>query len=481
MSETQFDPVQQHSMASPLSDIIARAPVSCGPATPLRDALSTMSEQKIGAMIVTGEAGAPLGIFTLRDVLVRVALPARSLDEPVAAAMTGDVFTLPPQASAYEAALAMVTRGIRHVLVVEHGRLRGLVSEKDLFNLQRLSLHQLPHALREAESTATLELLAADIRRLAHRMLERGAAAEQLTYLIATLNDLLTIRVIELERRTAGLDDIPFCWLALGSEGRFEQTLTTDQDNGIIFAATGDPAAARERLLPFARRVNQTLARCGFTLCKGDIMAGNPRWCLSSDEWRRQFETWLGSGDPDALLHATIFFDFRGLCGETALADGLREWLLARTAQNARFLHQLAANALRNQAPLGWLQDFVTSGEAARRNTIDLKVNGATLFTDAARIYSLAHGIARTNTVARLHEFGARHSGPAAEIRAWIEAFDFVQAMRLRHQHLQHAQGAAMDNRVNPDDLNALERRILKEALRQARELQRRLALDYGH
>jgi CBS domain-containing protein len=480
MNEPEIDPLQQHSMASPLSAIVARAPVSCLPDASLRSALTTMTELKIGSMIVADREGAPLGIFTLRDVLVRVALPGRSLDEPVSAVMSRSVFALPPQTSAYEAALAMVTRSIRHVLVVDQGKLVGLVSEKDLFNLQRLSLHQLPHALRHAESQATLELLSADIRQLAHNMLERGVAAEQLTYLIATLNDLLTIRVIELELNASGLADVRLCWLALGSEGRFEQTLVTDQDNGIVFAADGDADAIRARLLPFALRVNETLARCGFPLCKGGIMASNPQWCLSVAEWRRQFSLWIDSGNPEALLHSTIFFDFRGLHGDTALADELRGWLLGRTAANARFLHQMAANALRNQAPLGWLQDFVTASDAAHRDTLDLKMSGATLFADAARIYSLAHGIARTNTAARLNEFGARQGLAAREVQAWTEAFDFIQMLRMRHQHLQNAQGAPMDNRVNPADLNALERRILKEALRLARELQRRIALDYG-
>jgi CBS domain-containing protein len=480
MHETGFDLLPQQSMASPLSALIRRAPVSCPPEASLRTALALMNEHRIGSLIVADAAGAPAGIFTLRDVLVRVALPSRSLDEPVSAVMTRDVFSLPPGASAYEAALAMVSRGIRHVLVVDGGRLTGIVSEKDLFQLQRLSMHQLAHALRGAESVAVLELLSADIRRLAGSLLEHGVGAGQLTYQIATLNDLLTMRAIDLELESAGLGDVRLCWLALGSEGRFEQTLSTDQDNGIVFADDGDAAAVRARLLPFAQRVNDALARCGFPLCKGGVMAGNPQWCLSASEWRAQFEAWINSGNPQALLNASIFFDFRGLHGDSALAAELRGWLLERTAKNARFLHQMAANALRNQAPLGWLQDFVTASDAGHRDTLDLKTNGATLFVDAARIYSLAHGVAGTNTAVRLAEFGARQKVGARELRAWTDAFEFIQALRLRHQHAQLAAGTAMDNFVNPADLNALERRILKEALRLARELQRRLALDYG-
>jgi len=310
-------------------------------------------------------------------------------------------------------------------------------------------------------------------------MLVQGVAAEQLTHFIASLNDLLTQRIIDLELAGAGLDDVRLCWMALGSEGRFEQTLSTDQDNGIIFAGVADAVTMRARLLPFARRVNEALASCGFPLCKGNVMASNLQWCLSDLEWREKFTFWMDNGDPQALLHGAIFFDFRGLHGDIGLADDLRAWLLARTAKNPRFLHQMAANALRNRPPLGFLHDFVTADDPAHPHTLDLKMNSATLFVDAARIYSLAHGIAQTNTAARLHEFGVRQAVPQREIGAWIDAFQFIQVLRLRHQHMQDLQGLALDNRLDPDDLNQLERRILKEALRQARELQNRLALDY--
>ena len=301
----------------------------------------------------------------------------------------------------------------------------------------------------------------------------------QLTHFIASLNDLLTQRIIDLELTGARLGDVQMCWIALGSEGRFEQTLSSDQDNGIIFVASAEADALRLRLLPFAQRVNKALASCGFPLCKGNVMAGNPQWCLSDKEWQTRFAYWIDSGDPQALLHGTIFFDLRALHGNIALVDNLQDWLLSQTSKNPRFLHQMAANALRNRPPLGFLQDFVTAKDAEHLHTINLKVNAATLFVDAARIYSLALGIAQTNTSTRLREFGNRHALPQREVQAWIDAFQFIQALRLRHQHAQSLQGQAMDNRVNPDDLNQLERRILKEALLCARELQQRLTLDY--
>jgi CBS domain-containing protein len=377
--------------------------------------------------------------------------------------------------------MLMARHGIRHVLVIEGSQCIGVVSERDLFSVQRVGLTQISTDVRTAKQVGDLVAIAADIRALAHTMLAQGVGAEQLTQLISTLNDLLTARIIELERERFDLRGISFCWLALGSEGRVEQTLSSDQDNGIVFLASAPGAAAtRERLLPFARAVNEALDACGFPLCKGEIMASNPKWCLTLEEWKNVFAAWIDQGDPQALLNASIFFDFRPLEGETALAEDLRRWLAAKAKATPRFLHQMAANALRNRPPLGVVRDFVLESAGEHAHTIDLKLNGTTPFVDAARIYSLAAGDMHTNTPQRLRTVAVAMHIPSAEVEAWVEAFLFVQLLKLRNQHWRQAEGQPMHNHIDPDELNELERRILKEAFRQARKLQTRLALDYG-
>jgi CBS domain-containing protein len=391
--------------------------------------------------------------------------------------MSRDLTTLPPHAPAHAAALAMARQGIRHVLVTDGGRLTGVISEKDLFSLQRVGLSQISTAIRHAADLPLLKQCAADIQQLSRNMLAQGVAAEQLTQIITTLNDLLASRIIELALRDSPAADLDFCWLALGSEGRFEQTLNTDQDNGIIFAPRRgeDPDALREVLLPFARRVNLALAECGFPLCGGEVMASNPKWCLSLEEWKLTFDRWIYHGAPMDLLHSTIFFDFRPLYGAVDLGASLREWLQSAAPKNSRFLHQLAVNALRNRPPLGVVRDFVT-GDG---HTIDLKLNGITPFVDAARIFSLAIGGAHTNTLQRLREIAAPLKIAPRDVAAYCEAFLFIQLLRLRLHHAQAERGEPLTNRVDPDTLNNLDRRILKEAFRQARKLQTKLGLDY--
>lgn len=467
-------------MDRPLSAVVRRAPVTCRPTDSIESVLRTMGAQGLGSLIVTGEDREPLGIFTLHDLLSRVALPRKDLADPIASVMSPVRVTLPSTATAYDAALAMVRQGIRHIIIVDQGRVTGIVSEKDLFDLQRLSLRQLSNEIKSAPDVDALTALAAEVRRLAQSRLVQGVSSEQLTLLISSLNDLLTQRVLELAFAGRDLRGIVFCWIALGSEGRLEQTLSTDQDNGIVFEAPGGVTAdaAREALLPIAHQVNASLAACGFPLCAGEIMAGNPRWCLSVAEWRKEFAHWIDSGSPEALLHGAIFFDFRALYGADHLATELRAWLAKRAAANFRFLHQMAGNALNNRPPLGFVHDFSVESQGEHKGTIDLKINGASIFVDAARIFALATGGTATSTAERLRSAAEVLKVAPEIVEAWVGAFYHIQALRLRcQQRLRCPVGAG--NRVNPAKLDRLERTILKESLRQAKNIQSRLSADY--
>ncbi len=392
--------------------------------------------------------------------------------------MTPNPATLSADVPVADALVLMARQGIHHLPLVSEGRLVGVVSEKDIFALRRLSVEGITSTLSRADDPARLPALVHDIGDLAHSLLAQGMDAENLTAIISGLNDRVTERIIALESATDhALAGLRWCWLALGSEGRMEQTLATDQDNALIFAAADD--TQRAALLAFAQRVNARLDACGFPLCKGDIMAGNPQWCLSAADWQQQFAQWIDHGSPEALLHASIFFDFRPLTGDAALALDLRAWLSRAAQKNPRFLHQMAGNALRNRPPLGVVRDFVLSDDDAHPHTIDLKLNGATPFVDAARIFALAAGSPQTNTAKRLRAAAHALHIPDNELADWNRAFHFLQLLRLRHQHGQQRMGIAPDNHLDPDTLNPLDRRILKEALRQARKVQARLAMDY--
>jgi CBS domain-containing protein len=269
-----------------------------------------------------------------------------------------------------------------------------------------------------------------------------------------------------------------WCWLSFGSEGRFEQTLSTDQDNGICFAASGDEAETlRPAFLAFARKVNERLADCGFPLCKGNIMASNPDLCLSLEEWQAKFRNLIVAGNPQALLDATIFFDFRPLYGDESMTEVLRDRLLAYAKDAPLFLRQMASNAVKVAAPLGLIRDFVFDKSEEFPHTLDLKASGSRLFVDAARILSLAHGVAETGTPERLRALTEMGKMGRDDTDAIVDGFYFLQKLRLRLQQTDTPAGRA--NRLDPEALNELDRLILKEAFKQAKKLQQRLQLEY--
>jgi len=464
----------------PLAALATREPVSCAPDTPLRSVLETMQRTRIGSMIVVDAERRPLGVFTLHDVLERVALPATDLGTPIGEVMSHQIWTLPPQAPAFEAALLMARENIRHVPLVEDGRLVGVVSESRLFSLWRGGIDEVRAAIRAARDVDATVAAAARIRSLPGRLLDEGIGSDAITGLVTALNDLVTGRLIELTGAGAALAAAGGCWIALGSEGRGEQTLATDQDNAIIFADGTDPEARRATLVPVAAAVNRALDACGFPLCRGEVMAGNPKWCLSATEWRERFARWLDTPEPQALLNAAIFFDLRPIWGERALAAALRDWLALRASDASRFLLLMAQNALGNQPPLGLVREFVLASGGEHRGTLDLKVNGVQPFVEAARVLALGTGVAGTNTLERLAESARVRRIPAGEAEAWREAFRFIQLLRLRLNEAQRVRGEPLHNHLDPNTLNDLERRILREALRQARKLQARLARDFS-
>ena len=467
---------------SPLGSLIQRQPATVPLDASVRDAIGIMARMHTGSVIVAdGSTRLTLGIFTLGDLLHRVAMAGCDLEQPIAGVMTAGVVTVGPQTTAYQAALIMARRGLRHLPVVEpDGTLIGIVSQGDLFALHRSAVTDLSDDIREARDPAAPQACAMEIRRTIDALLRNGTAAEQLTHLISTLNDLLTLRIIELTHDEFDLPTVKWCWIALGSEGRYEQTLSTDQDNAIVFEASAgeQTESVRARLLAFAQAVNRKLDACGYPLCTGGIMAGNAECCLSMDEWRAKFSRWMRTPEPTALLNASIYFDFRPLYGDEDLADVLRNWLMEAAPRASLFLRLMAENAMQCRPPLGVLRAFRYDSNKQFPHTLDLKMYGTRPFVDAARVLALANGVGYTGTAQRLREVDEIVDLGGDDVEAIVDGFYHIQLLRLRHQRAVQSEASGA-NRVDPDDLNELDRHILKESFRQARKLQSRVGVDF--
>lgn len=484
MPDSSTEPPSRTATFSPYASLrqgVRAQPLTVGPAATVRETLLLLDKARADAVVVLDELSQmPLGIITLPDVVRRIAIEGCDLRAPIASVMTGGLITVPADSTVHQASVVMIRRGVRHLVLTDtDGRYFNVVSQSDLYSMPGAQSADLVRAILAARDLRTLALLAEEIRTFVSRLVAERVNPETLCQRISSLNDLLTWQVIELIAGQFDLPYVPWCWLVFGSEGRLEQTLATDQDNGLIFIADSEEQAAtlREAFLPFARSVNEALDVCGFPLCKGQIMASNPQWCLSGDEWRAAFSNWLESPQPEALLNSSIFFDFRALYGQESLANDLRSWLLGRASAYPIFLRAMVENTMNWQSPLGWWRGFRYDADKDFPHTIDLKKHGSRPFVDAARIYALAKRIPETNTIERLRVSGELSGMAAEQMAALAAAFQHIQRLRLEHQ--VNGSAAGMSNRIDPDNLHELDRLILKESFKQVQNLQRRLAREY--
>lgn len=472
----------QYSLDQAISEIAIRNPIVCSPDMSIQKAISMMHEKHVGSIIITNDNREPSGIFTLRDVRRIIAEGQCHFQVPISSVMTPNPMSLNASASAFEAALLMATHHFAHVCVVdEDNRLTGVVSERDLFSLQRVDLVHLARAIANAPSIDALITIRCDISTLVDTMIAYGAASPQLNHIITLLNDYTVIRVIELTLKTYGDPGVPFTWLVFGSEGRKEQTLVTDQDNGILFHTPEDMSNDQARVLlhPLAKEINTQLDKCGFTWCKGNIMASNPDLCRSEQEWEDWYYRFIHTSTPENLLNSNIFLDMRPIWGNEHIANEMFKRVVQVIEKNTLFQKMMATCALQNRPPLNMFKGFVYA-KGGEKNTIDLKTQGLTPFVDAARILSLGHGIIESNTLERIQALVTQGVMSDKDANAWVESYSLIQLLRMRNHQEQAQNKKELTNRISPAELNQLDQRILREAFRQAKRLQSKLEMSYA-
>jgi CBS domain-containing protein len=342
---------------------------------------------------------------------------------------------------------------------------------------------------RAIQSGTSLHELAAhvpELTRVTQHLFEEGLSGYELGRIVSEMNDLLIRRVLALvqhglEAEGLGEPPLPFCWLVLGSEGRREQTLRTDQDNALVYddPPRGFAKPAEQYFGLLAERVIDGLLRLGYPRCPGDSMASNPKWRQPLAVWRGYFAEWARDTTAQNLMYASIYLDFRLLAGDARLAGALRDEVRAQARAWRSFPRYLAKIAVSHGPPLGLLGRFILRRENGRRG-INIKLGGMLLLTNALRAYAIELGLDETNTIERL-EAATRAGGCfTLEERDDVrQAYETIFHLRLRHQFTRLRAGQAPDNLVNPCTLSPSDQRRLKDAFRAIRRLQGKLEDRY--
>jgi len=471
------DHQQNVPLTTPLRALISRAPVTASPSATIREAAEIMRDERVSSLLLTDNT-ALAGIVTDRDLRNRVIAESRSTDAPVSEVMSSTPWTIDADALAFEAMLQMSRHNVHHLPVLDGSHIYGMVTTTDLIRQQVDHPVYLVGEVWKQPDVDGLARVSKDVPKMLRQMVDNGARANDATRMVTAMTDAITERLINLATDNLGPPPVPYVWLALGSQARHEQTAHSDQDNALLLSdeATDDHDAYFEALAEF---VCDGLDACGYEYCPGEVMATTDSWRQPLSSWKSTFRKWIEEPRPKSLMHSTIFFDLRPICGDASLADELQDFILDRTAKNTIFLASLAANALDNKPPLGFFRQFVLEEHGGQKDSLDLKLNGVVPIIDLARIYALGKGVPAVNTrerFAQLADGSGMNAGDAADLR---DALDFIASIRLQHQTEQIRTGEDPDNFVSPDSLSGFDKRHLKDAFRIVSQMQKALSQRY--
>ncbi len=454
--------------------------IFCFEENTIQEAADIISEYRVDSILIVDRQLKPVGIATTMDYTRKVGRGLFVVEEPITRIMSSPVVTSGRGVTLAKATLLMLRHNIRHLVITEDGTnqtpIVGIVSEHDILlsqgNHPGVMVKQLSKS-RTVEELARIRNKAAD---LVQEYLKQEVSIPFITAIMTEIQDELIQKAIELSLEKishSGLKDpkLPFCWLGLGSEGRGEQILRTDLDNALIYAEPPEGAeeTAERWFLALGESVIDLLEACGYERCKGGIMASNPKWCQPVSGWQAHFQQWISTPDPQALMHSTIFFDFRPVYGQAALARQLSSWLVKEIEGEKGFLTFLAQNALDNPPPLSFLRNFIVERSGNNRNEFDIKLRGMMPLADAARLLILSHGIQElTNTVERFEKLSKLEPERAPLYLEAAMAYELMIRFRTRNGFANSNSGRY----IKVDDFNKIERQTLKYAFRNIEELQ---------
>lgn len=469
--ETRRDGGDSGPVQVQVGDLLRRRDVvSAHPETPVRDAARLMTEADVSTLPLIADDRL-VGIVTDKDLRRRVLGAGRSPDTPVETIMTADPITVSADDDMLSAMLTMSERNIHHLPVTgANDALIGVLGASDLLNRFGTSaVHVVSRVRGAADAEAVAEAAARLPQALIH-LVDSGVDAEHVSRFVSSIGEAAHQRLLTLAQDALGPAPLPFALAIFGSLARQEQALGSDQDNGFIFGEGYDPAAHDAYFSELAARLSDGLNAAGYIYCPGDIMATNSRYRKGATDWMADYENWITAPDPDAILNATIFFDLRGIAGDTGLVDALRDDIYAKARDNGIFLSFIARAAAKNRVPLGFFRTFVLDHDEREGDVLDLKHQAIAPIVDIARVYALAGGIAEANSKARLAAAaseGVIGEGAAADL---ADCFDFVRGVRFRHQAAQIRNGDPPTNKLAPAGLSRFEREHLKDAFKVIRE-----------
>ena len=446
--------------------------LSCLPDTPIRSAAEDMTRRGLSSVLVTDADGLPLGFVTDKQLVKKVVVGDTDPDGPVSSVMHSPVATVSAQSSTMAALLAMLHERIDQVCVTEDGtpgsRAIDVCTPKDLLTQSGRHPVGIAEAIQRALSPARLRELCDDIETVSRSYLEAGISGIIMGQICAQLFDILINRMIDLAMENMAvrgvlLPDIPWAWMAVGSDGRREQVLRTDMDNALVFQSTGKRAKDEKHrtiFLELTKQVVDMMVDAGFSRCQGGVMASNPRWCKTDTEWIEEIRDLDRLRTGDNLLRALVLYDLRHVAGDKTICARIRDTVFEVSTSVASFgsLRHLAEMVVATPPPLNFRGKFIVEKKGLNEGEFDLKKRGLSPLRDAARVFALHYGLkSHHSTGGRLQELAATHPELAEVAALARDGYDHLLRFRCLTGLKRNDDGRFID----PSVLNRLEREQL--------------------
>jgi len=469
-----------------VGDVACPAPVFVESTASVAEAARVMAQAKATAALVR-EKGAVLGILTERDVLAKVVAAGQDAEAlRVTAVMTPGLVTAGPEELLIEAFSRMVHHGIRRLVLLDvSGSHAGVLGERDMLSARGESPLALASEIAAATAPEELGRIFERLHRMAGRSVAEGITSDAVGRLISEMHDRIMARAWEMVLAELGPAPAPHAVLVLGSQGRREQFLATDQDLALAYDGSGGSGPELEAWFErLGLRLTRMLLDVGFPPCKNRIMMDNPDWRKSLDGWLDLFDAIADRPDAEGILKASLLCDMRAVqvhgAGNNGLNARLREAMTKRLRKSSVLLKYMAREAVRFSPPLGLFGSFSLKRDEQGRGCLDIKRGGIFPITQGVKTLALDHGLAETGTCARLRLLHRTEALSVPLAEGLCDAYDFLQTLRMRTQAAHLRQGKALDNDIRPDSLGAMERERLRAAFRLTAEFQSLLFEKYS-
>lgn len=425
-----------------------RNPITANPDDIVKFIAKTMANSAVGSVIIQ-EDQLPIGIITDRDLRSKIATGLYSIEETADKIMTSPVVTVPENISVAEAQMMMLKHNVGHLCVTRDGSdksvVTGIISEHDVVAAQANTPGVLLKQTRRATSSKDLKHVREKLTDLIQSSIDKNIPVSHISNIVAEINIAITRRAIELAVEKIGTSPpARFVWMNLGSQGRKEQLLLTDQDNALIFEDV-EPENyydVKNYFLDLAETVNFTLNKVGYEFSPYNIIASNSLWCKSATDWVNQYNAWIKTPAEKELELSTIFFDFDFVYGVPEIEDTLIEVIQQGIYKNKKFFAYLAADTLRNPPPLGFFRQFLVESDGEHKDSFNIKNRAIEPLADAARVLALSHNLLEiTNTYYRFKKLAELEPQHAELYENCAEAFNTLMRFRTEEGLLNSSNG----------------------------------------